>query len=142
MLKAPNIDACLLFRLGSINTMVSGGIMYLTGKIPFIPTKCPLKPGKFYSNTTVTNLPDPKTATREEIVNYQRVEKSLTCLKPNEISKPLLQEVQGGQKSFLGSPLPNGIYKFKFQYSTKADKEFYCFTGLWDFKQRVKPDDF
>jgi hypothetical protein len=75
LVKVPDIDACAIFKSGSMKTMVKDFAMFMMAHFPWIPTKCPLKPGKFYGNFTVNDFPDPKTAPREEIVKFQQVER-------------------------------------------------------------------
>jgi hypothetical protein len=45
LLNIKDIDACSVFRTGSRDTMVKEFFTNIMVNIPWIPTKCPLKPG-------------------------------------------------------------------------------------------------
>jgi hypothetical protein len=38
-----------------------------------MPEGCPIKPGKYYENVTLIDIPNPKTATPEQIIASQKV---------------------------------------------------------------------
>jgi hypothetical protein len=86
LLRVPDIDACSLFGLKLGNKIVKELAIHIKDKFLWIPTKCPLKPGKFYGNRTILDNPDPKTVSREEIIKFQQVANSNSCSKSDENS--------------------------------------------------------
>jgi hypothetical protein len=81
LIRVPDIDVCSVFSSESSYTMVKEFITFVLKKVYWIPTKCPLIPGKFYGNQTILDNPDPKTASREEIVKFQQVANFNSCWK-------------------------------------------------------------
>jgi hypothetical protein len=76
LIDIKNIDFCELLKSGSVLSVIKNQINEAQKYYSFLPFNCPVKIGKYYGNSTLIDLPDPKVMTRQEILAFQKVNSS------------------------------------------------------------------